>query len=53
MPSMTPIASLYAAIPLSGALIALFTVEQLINGMRHGFDQAEAEMSMSPGEPAP
>src|SRR5262249_38227350 len=28
MPSMTPIASLYAAIPLSGALIALFTVEQ-------------------------
>src|SRR5215475_1727896 len=40
MPSMTPIASLYAAIPLSGALIALFTVEQLINGVRHGFDQA-------------
>jgi TRAP-type C4-dicarboxylate transport system permease small subunit len=54
MPSMTPIASLYAAIPLSGALIALFTVEQLINGVRHGFDQAEAaEMSMSPGGPAP
>ena len=54
MPSMTPIASLYAAIPLSGALIALFTVEQLINGVRHGFDQAEAaEMSMSPSGPAP
>jgi len=54
MPSMTPIASLYAAIPLSGALIALFTVEQLINGVRHGFDQAEAaEMSTSPGGPAP
>jgi TRAP-type C4-dicarboxylate transport system permease small subunit len=38
MPSMTPIASLYAAIPLSGALIALFAVEQLVNGWRHGFD---------------
>jgi TRAP-type C4-dicarboxylate transport system permease small subunit len=38
MPSMTPIASLYAAIPLSGALIALFAVEQLINGWRNGFD---------------
>jgi TRAP-type C4-dicarboxylate transport system permease small subunit len=37
MPSMTPLASLYAAIPLSGALIALFTVEQLVNGWRSGF----------------
>jgi TRAP-type C4-dicarboxylate transport system permease small subunit len=41
MPSMTPIASLYAAIPLSGALIALFTLEQLVNGWRHGFASAE------------
>ncbi len=41
MPSMTPIATLYAAIPLSGALIALFTVEQLINGWRHGFGSSE------------
>jgi TRAP-type C4-dicarboxylate transport system permease small subunit len=38
MPSMTPIASLYAAIPLSGVLIALFAVEQLVNGWRNGFD---------------
>jgi TRAP-type C4-dicarboxylate transport system permease small subunit len=38
MPSMTPIASLYAAIPISGALIALFTIEQMVNGWRHGFD---------------
>src|SRR3954468_7584168 len=29
MPSMTPLASLYAAIPMCGALVALFTVEQL------------------------
>ncbi|MEP6943719.1 MAG: TRAP transporter small permease [Betaproteobacteria bacterium] len=41
MPSMTPIASLYAAIPLAGALIALFTVEQLVNGWRKGFDHPE------------
>jgi TRAP-type C4-dicarboxylate transport system permease small subunit len=41
MPSMTPIASLYAAIPISGVLIALFTVEQLVNGWRYGFESAE------------
>lgn len=41
MPSLTPIASLYAAIPLSGALIGLFTIEQLINGIRNGFDHSE------------
>jgi TRAP-type C4-dicarboxylate transport system permease small subunit len=41
MPSMTPIASLYVAIPISGALIALFTVEQLINGCKNGFEQPE------------
>jgi len=37
MPSMTPLASLYAAIPLCGALVALFTVEQLVNGWKNGF----------------
>src|ERR1700716_2587430 len=41
LPSGTPIAPLYAAIPLSGALIALFTVEQLVNGIRNGFDHPE------------
>jgi TRAP-type C4-dicarboxylate transport system permease small subunit len=38
---MTPIASLYAAIPLSGALIFLFTLEQLVNGCRGGFEHPE------------
>ena len=47
MPSMTPIASLYAAIPICGALIALFTIEQLINGLRNGFEHEE------PAEPPP
>jgi TRAP-type C4-dicarboxylate transport system permease small subunit len=41
LPSGTPIASLYAAIPLAGALIGLFTVEQLVNGIRNGFDHPE------------
>jgi TRAP-type C4-dicarboxylate transport system permease small subunit len=41
LPSGTPIASLYAAIPLSGVLIGLFTIEQLVNGIRNGFDHPE------------
>jgi TRAP-type C4-dicarboxylate transport system permease small subunit len=41
LPSGTPIASLYAAIPLSGMLIALFTIEQLVNGIANGFDHPE------------
>ena len=41
LPSGTPIASLYAIIPLSGILIALFTVEQIVNGLQNGFDHPE------------
>jgi TRAP-type C4-dicarboxylate transport system permease small subunit len=41
LPSGTPIASLYAVIPLSGVLIALFTVEQLVNGIGNGFDHPD------------
>ena len=37
MPSLTPIAVLYAAIPTAGALIALFSVEKLVNGLMRGF----------------
>jgi TRAP-type C4-dicarboxylate transport system permease small subunit len=43
LPSNTPIASLYAAIPLCGVLVALFTVEQIVNGVRNGFDHPEIE----------
>ena len=46
LPSGTPIASLYAVIPLSAILIALFTVEQLVNGIRNGFDHPEPEEEM-------
>jgi TRAP-type C4-dicarboxylate transport system permease small subunit len=51
LPSGTPIASLYAIIPLSGILIGLFTIEQLVNGVRNGFDHpepAEEELAISP-----
>jgi TRAP-type C4-dicarboxylate transport system permease small subunit len=41
LPSGTPIASLYAIIPLSGILVGLFTIEQLVNGLRKGFDHPE------------
>ena len=34
MPSMTPLSSLYAAIPLCGVLVALFTIEQMVNGWK-------------------
>jgi TRAP-type C4-dicarboxylate transport system permease small subunit len=41
MPSLTPIASLYAAIPICGVFVALFTIEQIFNGLRNGFDRAD------------
>jgi len=41
MPSLTPIASLYAAIPICGVLVALFTIEQIVNGLRNGFEHTE------------
>src|ERR1700726_757602 len=41
LPSGTPIASLYAAIRLSGFPIGLFTIEQLVNGITRGFDHPE------------
>ena len=49
LPSNTPIASLYAAIPLSGLLIALFTVEQIVNGWRHGFEHKDPGETEGPG----
>jgi TRAP-type C4-dicarboxylate transport system permease small subunit len=53
LPSNTPIASLYAAIPISGALIALFVVEQIVNGCRKGFDHPEDPASITIGENQP
>jgi TRAP-type C4-dicarboxylate transport system permease small subunit len=42
MPSLTPIASLYAAIPICGLFVALFTIEQIVNGLRNGFERSES-----------
>ncbi len=41
LPSNTPIASLYAAIPIAGVFIVLFTIEQIVNGLRNGFEHEE------------
>ena len=38
MPSMLPIAYLYAPIPACGALVTLFSLEQIVNGLRNGFE---------------
>lgn len=40
MPSMLPIAYLYIAIPVCGALVALFSLEQIVNGLNKGFSPA-------------
>lgn len=48
MPSLTPIAYWVAAIPMSGALIVLFEIEQLVNGWRNGFESAGAETEVQP-----
>ena len=51
MPSMTPMSSYYAAIPISGALVALFTVEQLVNGWKHGFPEPPDHPEQAHGGP--
>ena len=40
-PSLIPLATYTASVPISGALIALFCIEQLVNGWRHGFEGPE------------
>ena len=53
LPSNTPIASLYGAIPVSGLLIALFTLEQIVNGCRNGFDHPDDSAAGIIGEHTP
>ena len=43
MPSMMPLAWLYIVIPISGALVALFTIEQMVNGLQKGFGHIDLE----------
>lgn len=42
MPSMLPIAYLYWPIPVCGALVALFSTEQIVNGLKNGFGTSAA-----------
>lgn len=41
MPSLMPLAVYTAIVPVAGVLIFLFTIEQLVNGWRHGFEGPE------------
>ena len=41
MPSLIPLTVYTAIVPIAGALVALFSIEQLINGWKHGFEGPE------------
>jgi TRAP-type C4-dicarboxylate transport system permease small subunit len=41
MPSLIPLTVYTGIVPAAGVLIALFTIEQLVNGWRHGFEGPE------------
>jgi TRAP-type C4-dicarboxylate transport system permease small subunit len=41
MPSLIPLAVYTGIVPFAGVLVALFTVEQLVNGWRNGFEGPE------------
>ena len=41
MPSLIPLTVYTAIVPASGVLIALFTIEQLVNGWNNGFEGPE------------
>ncbi len=41
MPSLIPLGYYTVVVPVAGVLIALFQVEQVVNGLKHGFDGHE------------
>jgi TRAP-type transport system small permease protein len=41
MPSLIPLTVYTAIVPVAGVLVALFTIEQLVNGWKHGFEGPE------------
>lgn len=41
MPSLIPLTVYTAIVPAAGVLIALFSIEQIINGWKHGFEGPE------------
>jgi TRAP-type transport system small permease protein len=40
-PSLIPLATYTASVPVAGALIVMFCVEQLVNGLINGFEGPE------------
>jgi TRAP-type C4-dicarboxylate transport system permease small subunit len=40
-PSLIPLGTYTASVPVAGALIVLFSIEQLVNGWAHGFEGPE------------
>lgn len=43
MPSLIPLGYYTIIVPIAGALVALFQVEQLVNGLKNGFPDRELE----------
>lgn len=41
MPSLIPMTVYTAIVPFSGLLVALFAIEQIVNGWKHGFEGPE------------
>ena len=41
MPSLIPLTVYTAIVPVAGVMIALFSIEQLVNGWKHGFEGPE------------
>jgi TRAP-type C4-dicarboxylate transport system permease small subunit len=41
MPSLIPLGYYTIVVPVAGALVGLFQIEQLVNGMRNGFDRQD------------
>jgi TRAP-type C4-dicarboxylate transport system permease small subunit len=49
MPSLIPLTYYTASVPLSGALVVLFMIEQIVNGWKNGFEGPEDDEYL--GEP--
>jgi TRAP-type C4-dicarboxylate transport system permease small subunit len=47
MPSLIPLTYYTASVPISGFLIALFALEQLVNGWKHGFEGPEDTLDLA------
>ena len=52
MPSLIPLTVYTAIVPAAGVLIFIFTLEQLVNGIRHGFEGPEDRDDLPLVEPA-